>query len=169
MMWPIFWPDDTEFTNPANTRHPSEDLAAAASTSPTRSPPWSRPAGPRATRRATASRRRELFPDVLPYVVGTPASYSFAGFNGRTLADNAPEAMLSLVTGTAIPSGLTPSVAEHLREPTSPTSCRPRRATREVTSPKSRRRRTSPADVAGGRARRHRWLQAGPPSVGSPR
>ena len=24
MMWPIFWPDDTEFTNPANTRHPSE-------------------------------------------------------------------------------------------------------------------------------------------------
>jgi hypothetical protein len=28
MMWPIFWPDDTQFTNPANTRHPSEDLAA---------------------------------------------------------------------------------------------------------------------------------------------
>ena len=28
MMWPIFWPDDTEFTNPANTRHPSQDYAA---------------------------------------------------------------------------------------------------------------------------------------------
>ena len=25
-----------------------------------------------------------LFPDVLPYAVGTPATYSFAGFNGRT-------------------------------------------------------------------------------------
>jgi hypothetical protein len=30
MMWPIFWPDDTDFTNPANTRHPSEDVSAAA-------------------------------------------------------------------------------------------------------------------------------------------
>jgi hypothetical protein len=54
---------------------------------------------------------RELFPDVLPYVVGTPAAYSFTGFNGRTQADNAPEAMLSLVAGMAVPSGLRPSVA----------------------------------------------------------
>ena len=29
MMWPIFWPNDTDFSNPANTRHPSEDVAAA--------------------------------------------------------------------------------------------------------------------------------------------
>ena len=28
MMWPIFWPDDTHFTNPANTRHPSKDFDA---------------------------------------------------------------------------------------------------------------------------------------------
>jgi hypothetical protein len=58
---------------------------------------------------------RELFPDVLPYVIGTPASYSFAGFNGRTQADNAPEAMLSLVAGMAVPSGLRPSVAAEQR------------------------------------------------------
>jgi hypothetical protein len=58
---------------------------------------------------------RRLFPDILPYVVGTPASYGFAAFNGRTLADNAPEAMLSLVTNTAVQSGLKPSVAERLR------------------------------------------------------
>jgi hypothetical protein len=38
---------------------------------------------------------RELLPDVLPYVVGTPASYGFATLNGRSLADNAPEVMLS--------------------------------------------------------------------------
>ena len=56
-----------------------------------------------------------LFPDVLPYVVGTPASYGFAGFNGRTLADNAPEAMLSLVTGTAVRSGLMPATAQGQR------------------------------------------------------
>ena len=59
---------------------------------------------------------RELFPDVLPYVVGTPATYGFAALNGRTLADNAPEAMLSLVTGTAVPSGLKPSVAGQQRD-----------------------------------------------------
>ena len=29
MMWPIFWPGDTDFSNPANTRHPSEDFGAA--------------------------------------------------------------------------------------------------------------------------------------------
>src|SRR5208337_3460463 len=28
MMWPIFWPDDTDFTNPANSRHPSADVDA---------------------------------------------------------------------------------------------------------------------------------------------
>src|SRR5215469_17006384 len=28
MMWPIFWPNDTDFSNPANIRHPSEDFSA---------------------------------------------------------------------------------------------------------------------------------------------
>ena len=59
---------------------------------------------------------RELFPDVLPYVVGTPATYGFAARNGRTLADNAPEAMLSLVSDQAVPSGLKPSVSRDLRD-----------------------------------------------------
>ncbi|MFD3450582.1 DUF4331 family protein [Streptomyces sp. NPDC058691] len=116
MMWPIFWPGDTDFTNPANTRHPSEDLAAvgeliagqvAAVVAATGTC-----ADPDGYGRTVA---RQLFPDVLPYVVGTPATYGFATRNGRTLADNAPEAMLSLVTDTAVPAGLKPSVAHHLR------------------------------------------------------
>jgi hypothetical protein len=57
---------------------------------------------------------------VLPYVVGTPATYSLVGFNGRALSDNAPEAMLSIVAGTAIPSGLKPSVSQHLRSASFP-------------------------------------------------
>jgi hypothetical protein len=28
MMWPIFWPNDTDFSDPANTRHPSDDFNA---------------------------------------------------------------------------------------------------------------------------------------------
>jgi len=121
MMWPIFWPDDTDFSNPANTRHPSEDAAAdgkyigdqiaavvaASGTS----------GDPQGYGQAVAA---ELFPDVLPYVVGSPATYGFAVRNGRTLADNAPEAMLSLVTGMAVPSGLKPSVARDQRASTFP-------------------------------------------------
>jgi hypothetical protein len=116
MMWPIFWPDDTDFSNPANTRHPSADLSADGK--------W---IGDLVTAVVSASGTaddpqgygqtvaRELFPDVLSYVVGTPATYGFAARNGRTLADNAPEAMLSLVVNTAVPSGLQPSVSQRLR------------------------------------------------------
>ncbi len=116
MMWPIFWPDDTQFTNPANTRHPSEDfaadstyigneIAAAVAASGTADDPQG----------YGQTVAWELFPDVLSYVVGTSATYSFAARNGRTMADNAPEAMLSLVVNTAVPSGLKPSVAQQFR------------------------------------------------------
>jgi len=117
MMWPIFWPDDAHFTNPANTRHPSKDfdaegahiaehIAAVVAASGTSE-------DPKGYGQTVA---RQLFPDVLSYVVGTPATYGFAALNGRTLADNAPEVMLSLVTGTAVNAGLKPSVAKGQRE-----------------------------------------------------
>jgi Domain of unknown function (DUF4331) len=116
MMWPIFWPDDTDFSNAANSRHPSADfnadgkyigdlVAAVVSASGTSD-------DPKGYGQTVA---RALFPDVLSYVVGTPATYGFAVRNGRTRADNAPEVMLSLVLNTAVPSGLTPSVSERLR------------------------------------------------------
>jgi hypothetical protein len=117
MMWPIFWPDDTDFSNPANARHPSADfdadgkhiadlVAAVVAASGTSG-------DPRGYGQTVA---RDLFPDVLPYAVGTPAVYGFAAWNGRTMADNAPEAMLSLVAGAAVPSGLRPSVSEQQRD-----------------------------------------------------
>ncbi len=116
MMWPIFWPADTDFSNPANTRHPSEDVSAAAKYIGEQMAAVVAASGtsgdPQAYGQAVAG---ELFPDVLPYVVGTPACYGFAGFNGRTRADNAPEAMLSLVAGMAVPSGLRPSVTQQQR------------------------------------------------------
>jgi hypothetical protein len=39
MMWPVFWPNDTDFTNPANTRHPADDVGAAKYTGEQRLPP----------------------------------------------------------------------------------------------------------------------------------
>ena len=116
MMWPIFWPDDTHFTNPADLGNPFDDseaerehmaqhIAAVVAASGVSGDPQG----------YAQTVARELFPDVLPYVVGTPAIYGFAARNGRPLADNAPEAMLSLVAGTAVPSGLKPSVAKNQR------------------------------------------------------
>jgi hypothetical protein len=117
MMWPIFWPDDTNFTNRANTRHPSEDVNAAAKYTSEQIAAVVAATGtsgdPDGYGQAVAA---ELFPDVLPYLIGTPAVYGFACRNGRTLADNAPEAMLSLVTNMAVPSGLKPAVSGHLRD-----------------------------------------------------
>ncbi|MBO3749311.1 DUF4331 family protein [Streptosporangiaceae bacterium NEAU-GS5] len=116
MMWPIFWPDDTHFTGKANTRHPSDDVAEAgkaiADAIAATVAATGTSADPRGYGETVA---RELFPDVLSYVVGTPTTYGFAARNGRTLADNAPEVMLSLVVDTAVPSGLRPDVAAHLR------------------------------------------------------
>ena len=110
MMWPIFWPNDTDFSNPANTRHPSEDVSAAAKYIGDQIAAVVAASGtsddPEGYGNAVAG---DLFPDVLSYVVGTPAVYGFAARNGRTQADNAPEAMLSLVVNAPVPSGLKPS------------------------------------------------------------
>jgi hypothetical protein len=68
---------------------------------------------PAAYGRAVVAR---LLPDLLPYRVGTPAWFSFAGFNGRALADNAPEVMFALVTNSAVPTGLTAAAAAQARQ-----------------------------------------------------
>ncbi|MFJ9033927.1 DUF4331 family protein [Streptomyces sp. NPDC102274] len=116
MMWPIFWPGDTDFSNPANTRHPSEDLAAVGKLIAGQVAAVVAATGTCADPEGYGQNvARQLFPDELPYVVGTPATFGFATRNGRTRADNAPEAMLSLVANMAVPSGLKPSVAQHLR------------------------------------------------------
>ncbi|MEU8819185.1 DUF4331 family protein [Actinoplanes sp. NPDC048796] len=49
---------------------------------------------------------RRLFPNILPYTVGTPAVFGFAGFNGRSLTDNAPDVMFSLAANTPIALGI---------------------------------------------------------------
>ncbi len=74
MMWPIFWPNDTDFSNPANTRHPSEDVNAAAKYIGEQVAAVVAAAGtsddPQGYGQTVAG---ELFPDVLSYLVGTPA------------------------------------------------------------------------------------------------
>ncbi|MER5670908.1 hypothetical protein [Pseudonocardia alni] len=57
---------------------------------------------PRAYARRVADR---LLPDVLPYTIGTTASFGFAGWNGRDPADDAAGVVCSVVTGVAVPFG----------------------------------------------------------------
>jgi Domain of unknown function (DUF4331) len=121
MMWPIFWPDDTDFSNPANDRHPSADLHAEGKTIADLVAAVATASGSTADPHGYGETVAQvLFPDVIPYQIGTPATYGFAGLNGRTLADNAPEAMFSLVLNTATTSGLTPAVCASMRSASFP-------------------------------------------------
>jgi hypothetical protein len=47
-----------------------------------------------------------LFPNVLPYVVGTTATFGFGGWNGRSMTDNAADVIFSLATNTPITLGI---------------------------------------------------------------
>ena len=47
-----------------------------------------------------------FLPNVLPYRVGTAASFGFLEWNGRSLTDNAPDVMFSLAANTPIRLGI---------------------------------------------------------------
>ena len=49
---------------------------------------------------------RRICPNLLPYEIGTPASFGFARWNGRTLTDNAPDVMFSLAANTPVGLGI---------------------------------------------------------------
>jgi hypothetical protein len=47
-----------------------------------------------------------FFPNVLPYEIGTRAVFGFAGWNGRSLTDNAPDVMFSLASNSPVHLGI---------------------------------------------------------------
>jgi len=47
-----------------------------------------------------------LFPNILPYEVGTPAVFGFVEWNGRSLTDNAPDVMFSLAANAPVRLGI---------------------------------------------------------------
>jgi hypothetical protein len=120
MMWPLFralgGDDDSVDYQRDTTARPADDPAndtdrvAAFVTAAVRRTAVSDPDG---YGRAVAAR---LLPDVLPYRVGATAAFTFAGFNGRALADNAPEVMYGLITNSAVPTGLLPASASETRQ-----------------------------------------------------
>lgn len=49
---------------------------------------------------------RRFCPNILPYEVGTPASFGFLEWNGRSLTDNAPNVMFSIASNTPVSLGI---------------------------------------------------------------
>lgn len=107
MIHPLFTQYNEDLGDRLNAGSPSEDFA-------THGAPLSRSIAavvaaygtsedPDAYGQAMAKR---FFPNILPYKVGTPASFGFNGWNGRTLTDNAPDAMFSLAANTPIALGI---------------------------------------------------------------
>jgi hypothetical protein len=118
MIQSIFYPDDGDESSRYNTTAPADDLAnygdkfahMVASVVAVHGTA----ADPQAYGETVAAL---LLPDMLPYQLGSPASYGFAGHNGRALTDNTPDVMFSLVTNSALTCGLTrENVAGKLRE-----------------------------------------------------
>ena len=44
----------------------------------------------------------------LPYTIGTPASFDYTGVNGRALADNVMDNVLSVLTNSPLGTGIAP-------------------------------------------------------------
>lgn len=59
---------------------------------------------------AYADRVMALFGSTsLPYVIGSTASFDFVGINGRTMADNVMDNVLTYVTNSALATGIAPN------------------------------------------------------------
>lgn len=119
MLWPLFRAigdsdDDADYQRDA-AAHPSDDPANDGQRMTEFITAAARISGRRNPEAHAAAVVQRLLPDVLPYQVGTPASFSFAKFNGRSFADNAPEVVYSLVTNTGFPTGLDATVAARTR------------------------------------------------------
>ncbi|MBB4693436.1 DUF4331 family protein [Paractinoplanes abujensis] len=108
MIWPIFRDHDSEVSSRANETQPAGDRDAYGKATENLIRATVQLLGTTTRPDAYAATVVErIFPDTLPYVTGTAAAFSFAGFNGRRLGDNAPEVMFSLVTNAAVSTGLT--------------------------------------------------------------
>lgn len=107
LMWRIFRPTGSDDAGHPHRTHPADDpasfgpdIASSVSSAVGVLGTSERPEG------YADSVVERVLPDVLQYVVGSPAVFGFGRFNGRRLADNAAEVMFSLLTNAAVPTGL---------------------------------------------------------------
>ncbi|MFJ4895007.1 DUF4331 family protein [Streptomyces sp. NPDC088788] len=121
MIQPIFAQHDDDLAAELNSGEPADDLdrfkTRIADATAAVINAYGTAQHPQAYGRSVAER---IFPNALSYSLGTPAAFSFASWNGRSLTDNACDVMFSLATNTAFTSGLSKDSV-----PTPPTSTFP--------------------------------------------
>lgn len=107
MIHPLFTQFNEDLGNRLNAGHPAEDFAtygpAVIKAIAGVVSAYGTAQDPRAYAEMVAHR---FFPNILPYEVGTPAVYGFAGWNGRSLIDNAPDVMFSMAANTPVRLGI---------------------------------------------------------------
>ena len=103
MIHPLFTPYNEDLGNRLNAGRPADDFATYGA-AVIRSVAGVIAANgtaedPKAYAESVAHR---LFPNILPYEVGTPAIFGFVRWNGRSLSDNAPNVMFSLAANSPV-------------------------------------------------------------------
>ncbi len=95
-----------------NRSRPCDDAAVFAEATADSVRQYAEAPGTAADPEAYGRRVASLFGALtLPYQLGTAASYGYAGFNGRGLHDNVMDPMLSLLTNSALGTGIRPDPA----------------------------------------------------------
>ncbi|WP_263357660.1 DUF4331 domain-containing protein [Acidicapsa ligni] len=107
MIWPLFTQYNEDLGNRLNGGLPADDFATWGSEIGKKMASvvaaYGTSEDPQAYGEKIAHR---MFPNIMPYTVGTPASFGFAEWNGRSLTDNAPNVMFSIAANTPIQLGI---------------------------------------------------------------
>jgi hypothetical protein len=107
MVHPLFTQYNEDLGNRLNAGRPAEDFATYSDTVIKSVASVVSANGtaedPQAYAETVAHR---FFPNILPYKVGTPAAFGFGEWNGRSLADNAPNVMFSIAANTPVSLGI---------------------------------------------------------------
>jgi len=107
MIPPLFTQFNEDLGNRLNVGRPADDFATYGETFIKAIAGVVTANGTAEAPRAYAEKVAHRFlPNILPYEIGTPAAYGFAGWNGRSLTDNAPDVMFSLAANTPIHLGI---------------------------------------------------------------
>jgi Domain of unknown function (DUF4331) len=107
MIHPLFTQFNEDLGNRLNAGRPADDFATYGSTAAQAIAGVVAANGTAEDPRAYAEKvAHRLFPNILPYDVGTSAVFGFAVRNGRSLTDNAPNVMCSIAANTPVSLGI---------------------------------------------------------------
>ncbi len=107
MIHPLFTQYNEDLGNRLNAGRPADDFATYGDTVIKSIAGAVTALGTAEDPRGYASKvAHRFFPNVLPYTVGTAAVFGFAGWNGRSLTDNAPDVMFSIAANRPVTLGI---------------------------------------------------------------